>query len=269
MRSLTKISSRICRETGRAAATARSRVASPLTVVTMPALSSDWAAAMVGRPAHSSAADIAKIFVPDIITFAPFDRHACRCIAPVSTWESKASATRTLRRNRVKSLIGWCQQIDARPLTFARNGIRPYEIRMHFMLECNSCSHAGELLAREHRAGGEGAHLLIAHVAGGPAEAAVGIDVELLGAADREHPPDAGGHVLRALGIEALHVDDPGPQLAILAVLLPEVELRELPARELEHELLGPGRQHPREVRPVRAVEPRPAEAVAEADVEP
>src|ERR1700675_1470347 len=126
----------------------------------------------------------------------------------------------------------------------------------------------GELLARQHRAGRERAHLLITHVAGRPAEAAVGIDVELLGGADREPPPDARRHVLRAFGIEALHVDDPGPELAILAVLLPEVELRELPARELEHELLRPGLQHAREVRPVGAVEPRPPEAVAEADVE-
>src|SRR5258706_15169966 len=101
---------------------------------------------------------------------------------------------------------------------------------------------AGELLAGQHRAGRERPHLLVAHVAGRPPEAAVGIHVELLGAADRQHPPDAAGHVLRALRIESLPVDDPGPQLAILAALLPKIDLGALPARELEHELLRPSR---------------------------
>jgi hypothetical protein len=65
---------------------------------------------------------------------APFDRPACGCIAPVSAWESKVNATRTLHRNRWKSLIGWCQQIDAKVLTLARNGKAYDETRMHFVL---------------------------------------------------------------------------------------------------------------------------------------
>jgi hypothetical protein len=69
-----------------------------------------------------------------MIVLAPFDRRACGCIAPVSAWESKASATRTLRGNRLKSLIGWCQQIDTKSLTLARNGMGYDETRMHFVL---------------------------------------------------------------------------------------------------------------------------------------
>jgi hypothetical protein len=52
----------------------------------------------------------------------------------VSVWGSKASATRTLRRNRVKSLIGWCQPFDTKSLTLARNGTGYDETRMHFVL---------------------------------------------------------------------------------------------------------------------------------------
>src|SRR5215831_20617618 len=80
---------------------------------------------------------------------------------------------------------------------------------------------ARELLAGEDGARRQGAHLLVAHVARRPAEAAVGIDVELFGSAHAEHALDPRGHVLRALRIEALHVDDARPQLAVLAVLLP------------------------------------------------
>jgi hypothetical protein len=117
------------------------RVASPLTAVTTPALSSDWAAATVGRPAHSRAAAIAKTLVPGIIALAPFDRVARGCIAPVSAWESKASATRTLLTKLVKSLIGWCQRIDTKSVTLARNGRRMNEIRAHFMLTCAVHAH--------------------------------------------------------------------------------------------------------------------------------
>src|SRR5262245_22761390 len=127
---------------------------------------------------------------------------------------------------------------------------------------------AAQLLPGERRARGESAYLLVAYVARGPAEAAVGIHVELLGPADREDPTDAAGHIFWAFRVEALDVDHSGAQLPVLAVFLPDVELGELAARELEHELVGAGLEHAREVRPVRAVEARAAEAIAEADVE-
>src|SRR4029453_12744997 len=77
---------------------------------------------------------------------------------------------------------------------------------------------AAQLLPGERRARGESAHLLVAHVARRPAEAAVGIHVELLGPADGEDAADAAGHVLGALRVEALDVDHPGAQLPVLAV---------------------------------------------------
>src|SRR6185295_5396097 len=93
---------------------------------------------------------------------------------------------------------------------------------------------AGELRPRERRAGREGLHLLVAHVAGRPAEAAVRVDVELLRPAHREHAANARRHLLGALRVEALDVDHPRAQLAVLAVLLPQIQLGELAARELE-----------------------------------
>src|SRR5262245_42892371 len=93
---------------------------------------------------------------------------------------------------------------------------------------------ARELRARAARAGGQGADLLVAHVAGRPAEAAVGVDVELLGGADLEHAADARGHLLGRVLVEALDVDHAGAQLAAIAVLLPEVDLAQLAAGELQ-----------------------------------
>jgi hypothetical protein len=61
----------MCNETGCAAATARKRVASPLTVVTTPALSSVWADARSGRLQISAAAVAARIFAPDISVSLP------------------------------------------------------------------------------------------------------------------------------------------------------------------------------------------------------
>src|SRR5262249_31109620 len=104
-----------------------------------------------------------------------------------------------------------------------------------------SSAPAGELGAGELGAGGEGADLLVAHVAGGPAEAAVGVDVELLGRADLEHLADAGGDVFRRVLVEALDVDHAGAELAAVAVLLPQRQLAQLAAGELEHELVGAG----------------------------
>src|SRR5262249_17609964 len=112
------------------------------------------------------------------------------------------------------------------------------------------------------------ADLLVAHVAWGPAEAAVGVHRELLRTADREDAADAARHLLRALRIEALHVHHARPQLAVLAELLPEIELGELPPRELQHELLGAALEDAWEVGAIGAVEPGAAEGVAEADVE-
>jgi hypothetical protein len=113
-----------------------------LTVVTTPALSSDWADANVGRPAHSRAAAIAKTLVPDMIALAPFDRAARGCAAPVSAWESKASATRTLRANSLKSRARRCQPADAKSLTLARNGRRYDETTLHFVLTIRLRGHA-------------------------------------------------------------------------------------------------------------------------------
>src|SRR5205809_371309 len=68
--------------------------------------------------------------------------------------------------------------------------------------------------------------------------------------------------------VEALHVDDARAQLAAVAVLPPQVELGQLAAGELEHELIGAGLERAREVRLVGPREARAAEAIAEADVE-
>src|SRR5206468_1621554 len=106
-----------------------------------------------------------------------------------------------------------------------------------------------ELLAGQDGARRQGSDLLVAHVARRPAEAAVGVDVELLGLADGKHAFDAPGDVLRRLRVEALDVDDARAQLAVLAVLLPQVELGELATRELEDELIGARLENAREVR--------------------
>src|SRR5215471_18935757 len=125
-----------------------------------------------------------------------------------------------------------------------------------------------QLLTGEDGARGQGAHLLIAHVARRPAEAAVGIDVELFGLAHGEHALDARGHVLRAFRVEALDVDDAGPQLAVLPVLLPQVELGELPPRELQDELVRARLEGAGKIGAIAPIETRAAEAIAEADVE-
>src|SRR6266581_3423607 len=125
-----------------------------------------------------------------------------------------------------------------------------------------------ELPARERGAGGETAELLVAHVARGPAEAAVGVERELLRRADLEHAADPRGHPLGGLLLEALDVHDARAQLAPVPVLLPEIQLGELPAGELQDELVGARLEGARKVGRVRAREARAAEAVAEADVE-
>src|SRR5262249_10487121 len=127
---------------------------------------------------------------------------------------------------------------------------------------------AGELLAHQCGAGGQRGELLVAHVAGRPAEAGVGVQGQLLGRTHVEHAPDPRRHLVDRVLVEPLDVDHAGAELAALAVLLPEVDLAELAAGELEDELLGACLQEPREVRRVRAAEARAPEAVAEADVE-
>src|SRR2546429_1677664 len=112
-----------------------------------------------------------------------------------------------------------------------------------------SSSLAGQLPAHERGARGEPRELLVTHVAGRPAEAAVGVHRELLSGADPEDLADAPRHVLgRVLG-EPLDVDDARAELAPLAVALPEVELGHLAARELEDELVGAGLPDAREIR--------------------
>src|SRR6266850_692822 len=126
---------------------------------------------------------------------------------------------------------------------------------------------ARQLLAGEDGAGGQRAHLLVAHVAWRPAEAAVGIDGELLRLAHGEDALDALRHVLGRLGVEALDVDDARAELAVSAELLPDVELGKLASRELEDELVSARLEDSGEVGAVRAIEARAAEAIAEADV--
>ncbi len=70
MRSFTKISSRRRSDTGCAAATARNNLASPFTVVTTPALSSDCATASAG-PAQISATATARVLMRNMIALAP------------------------------------------------------------------------------------------------------------------------------------------------------------------------------------------------------
>jgi len=79
--------------------------------------------------------------------------------------------------------------------------------------------------AGEGGAGGEGADFLVAHVAGAPAEAAVGIQRESLGGADFQDTVDASGDLLGRVLVEALDVDDAGAELTAVAVLAPEIEL--------------------------------------------
>src|SRR5262245_43447632 len=50
-----------------------------------------------------------------------------------------------------------------------------------------------QLLADHGGAGSQAAQLLVAHVARGPAKAAVGVQRELLGRTHPQHPPDAAG----------------------------------------------------------------------------
>src|SRR5687768_13628791 len=78
---------------------------------------------------------------------------------------------------------------------------------------------AAELLTGEAGAGGEGLDLLVAHVAGAPAEAAVRVEPDLLGLEVLEHSADAVGHVLGRLGVERLDVDEAGAELAALQPL--------------------------------------------------
>src|SRR5207249_963578 len=67
---------------------------------------------------------------------------------------------------------------------------------------------------------------------------------------------------------EPFHVDHARAELAPLAVALPEIDLAELAAGELQDELVGARLEEAGEVRFVRAAEARAAEAIAEADVE-
>src|SRR4029077_3717474 len=87
----------------------------------------------------------------------------------------------------------------------------------------------------------ERTELLVAHVAWAPAEAAVGVHRELLGATHLEDAADEARHLSGRYLFETLHADAAGAQLAAVAVLLPEVELRLLAPGELEHELVGAG----------------------------
>jgi hypothetical protein len=92
------------------------------------------------------------------------------------------------------------------------------------------------------------------------------VHVQPLGPAHLEHAADAPGDVVRRLRVEALDVDHARPELAVLAVLLPESELGELPAGELEDELVGARLEQAGKVRPVAPVKARAAEPLAEAD---
>src|SRR5439155_13624089 len=78
------------------------------------------------------------------------------------------------------------------------------------------------------RPGHQRVQLADAHLARAPTEAAVGAEAQLLRLADLEDRAHALGDVLGRLGVERLDVDDPGRQLAVAPVLLPEVELGEL-----------------------------------------
>src|SRR5439155_1535302 len=97
--------------------------------------------------------------------------------------------------------------------------------------------------------------------AGMPAEAAAA-DIKL-----GVHAPDPRRDLVDGVLVEPFHVDHAGAELASLAVALPEIDLAELAARELEHELVGARLEKPGKVRLVGAAEARAAEAVAEADV--
>src|SRR5260370_30051 len=127
---------------------------------------------------------------------------------------------------------------------------------------------AGQFAPHERGARGHPRELLVAHVPRRPAEAAVGVDGEVLRRADLEHPADGGRNGLGRVLREALDVHDAGAELAPLAVPLPEIELGQLAARELQHELVGARFQDPREVGLVGPLEARATEPVAEANVE-
>src|SRR5262249_39275388 len=75
-------------------------------------------------------------------------------------------------------------------------------------------------------------------------------------------------YVLGRVLVEALHVDDARAQLAAVAVLPPELELRQLATGELQDELVGTGLEDAREVGLVGPREAGAAETIAEADVE-
>src|SRR5688572_4686614 len=126
---------------------------------------------------------------------------------------------------------------------------------------------AGDLPPDEGGSGGERGDLLVAHVARRPAEAAVRVQRELVGRAHLEYPADALRHALRRLLLEALDVHHARPEAAAVAVLLPEVDLRQLAAGERQHELVGARLERAREVGRVRARKARAPEAVAETDV--
>ena len=96
-----------------------------------------------------------------------------------------------------------------------------------------------EFIADDLRPAHQSLQLLYAHRAWAPAEAAVGIEVELLGWHILQHPADARRHVLGCLRVKALHVDHAGAQLAAIVPLLPELDLGQLAAGELQHELIG------------------------------
>src|SRR5207245_2641170 len=125
-----------------------------------------------------------------------------------------------------------------------------------------------QLLPHQRRSRRQRRQLLVALIARRPAEATIGIHGQLLGRRDLEHAADPARHVLGRVLVEALHVDDARAQLAAVAVLPPQVELGQLAAGELEHELIGGGLERAREVRLVGPRDARAAEAIAGANVE-
>src|SRR3989442_1778959 len=197
-----------------------------------------------------------------------FSAALTRSLTWVSVTSSSGSTLNSCRGCSIHFVTR--SRASAAPAESMRSLVKDISIQAQFLANCGGSGsrRAGrprrarepsapalELLPHEGRAAGQGCELLVAHVARRPAEAAVGVDRELLGRADGEDPADTLRDVLRCVLGEALHIDHTRAELAPIAVSLPEVELGHLAARELQHELVGPRFQDPGEVRLVRPLE--------------
>src|SRR5947207_7464180 len=204
-------------------------------------------------------------------TGLPWDPGSSKSGAFSPTWSANAGVTSAIairvasspvRRRRRCSGIASSSSWEMGVLRTTRQ-----ECRRFLTLYSTALPGPRQLRTRQFGPGRERRELLVAHVARRPAEAAVGVERHLLHRAVLEHLADAPRDVLCRVLVEALHVDHARAQTASVAVLLPELGLAHLAARELQHELVGARPQHAREIRLVVAEETSTTETISETNM--